>query len=1051
MEFVDGLTLRQMMREGRMKPEEALVIVPRICEALQFAHEQGVVHRDIKPENVLLDKQGRVKIADFGIAKLMGGAPLPVGEGQAVPKAGEWVGLTQDQVLGTPHYMAPEQVEHPQTVDHRADIYSLGVVFYEMLTGELPLGKFQPPSKKVQMDVRLDEIVLRALEKHPELRYQQVSEVRTCVETIAATPDAGSSRRQEAQTESVGDGASPGRSASAAATGMKSWTSFCFATSVAGVLLIGSLCGLLFRQVSGGWLMGTFILLACASAMLAFVLERSATAETQRVWFKAGAWLAFITALPVAGFGVFFLNALLSERGGWHPNPAEAVIVPLVWLGALLLPVCGWLLLRAARQPLGGAWKVAVVTVVVVILAFIVSYFQKAQKRQQAEQQREMKAAQEIAHALPQLRSEDVEQRRSAAMRLFSLRTGAKGAVPELLQALNDSDGLVRMFAASALGHIGTNAGPAAASELSRALEDPDQRVRFSAAEALGSVDLQTTANLAVLIDRLTNRPSEDAASWPEQRREAVVALAKMGARALPALPALHAIENEPEVNSHVNVKGAIAQIEHWAKRFDGRLLVPPGNAHFRPVVERALLAKAPMKTVDGLNFKTGKVVSTLEFENTSDTSTAKWLAEHRIDLAVVAAGWTNVWAFGSRQIQISRVPDDWWNSTTHDALLGALAKHELKVANGFPLMPFDSRSTPPLTFVFQTGDGTIGLLQITSVKATGEPPGLELRYKLLPELKPSSGMAGERSELGMSFGPVIERVVNDLDDKQGNQALNLKTGQLLSLPAAIGSWPDPALQEWLNTNAVDLLADFARERWALIGRGMQFGDLADEGWRTGSLAEMERVLRNGTRRLEARTNRSGSFYLLPTNVLPPMTFAFQTSSGKRGVLQIAGFAENPRGVKIRYKLVQTKPTASAGSRNPEPSHRKFVRLVVDKAALTFEGQPTTWDDVGTLLEKVPERKNTVLECAVTSDRITVQQQNEWFGKCIALAHGLGFEYASFIGIQPLGSKGTTPSTVPTEAGPLPGTPPAFSFALGGKAVGLRRLILLRKTAHECK
>lgn len=175
MEYVDGVTLRQWLREGRMKPEEALAIVPKICEALQFAHEQGVVHRDIKPENVLLDKQGRVKIADFGIAKIVGAE-------------GSRPGLTEERaVLGTPHYMAPEQVEHPQTVDHRADIYSLGVVFYEMLTGELPLGKFQPPSKKVQVDVRLDEVVLHALEKEPERRYQRVSEVKTDVEKIAST------------------------------------------------------------------------------------------------------------------------------------------------------------------------------------------------------------------------------------------------------------------------------------------------------------------------------------------------------------------------------------------------------------------------------------------------------------------------------------------------------------------------------------------------------------------------------------------------------------------------------------------------------------------------------------------------------------------------------------------------------------------------------------------------------------------------------------------------------------------------------------------------
>ena len=70
--------------------------------------------------------------------------------------------------MGTPYYMAPEQTEHPREVDHRADIYSLGVVFYQMLTGELPLGRFAPPSQKVQIDVRLDEVVLRALEKEPE-------------------------------------------------------------------------------------------------------------------------------------------------------------------------------------------------------------------------------------------------------------------------------------------------------------------------------------------------------------------------------------------------------------------------------------------------------------------------------------------------------------------------------------------------------------------------------------------------------------------------------------------------------------------------------------------------------------------------------------------------------------------------------------------------------------------------------------------------------------------------------------------------------------------
>ena len=175
MEFVDGVNLRQAMRMGRFTPAQALAVVPHICEALQFAHNEGILHRDIKPENILLDSKGRVKIADFGIAKLVG-----------EPRT-DATRTGSGATLGTPHYMAPEQLERPGEVDHRADIYSLGVVFYEMLTGELPLGKFQPPSQKVEVDVRLDEVVLHALEKEPARRYQQVSQVKTDVDTISGS------------------------------------------------------------------------------------------------------------------------------------------------------------------------------------------------------------------------------------------------------------------------------------------------------------------------------------------------------------------------------------------------------------------------------------------------------------------------------------------------------------------------------------------------------------------------------------------------------------------------------------------------------------------------------------------------------------------------------------------------------------------------------------------------------------------------------------------------------------------------------------------------
>ena len=173
MEFVEGTDLRQVLSSKQLSPAEALAVVPQICAALQFAHDEGIVHRDIKPENILLDTKGRVKIADFGLARLMNQTEIAFTLTQA------------DQRMGTPHYMAPEQIEHPHQVDHRADIYSLGVVFYEMLTGELPIGRFDPPSQRVRMDVHLDDVVLHTLEKAPDRRYQHASELKTDVEAIS--------------------------------------------------------------------------------------------------------------------------------------------------------------------------------------------------------------------------------------------------------------------------------------------------------------------------------------------------------------------------------------------------------------------------------------------------------------------------------------------------------------------------------------------------------------------------------------------------------------------------------------------------------------------------------------------------------------------------------------------------------------------------------------------------------------------------------------------------------------------------------------------------
>jgi serine/threonine protein kinase len=182
MEFIAGMNLRQRLRSGRLPLADVLAIMKQLCEALQYAHEEGIIHRDIKPENILLDRYGRVRIADFGLAKL------------TVRTTVDYTLTGPMQVMGTWNYMAPEQLDNPQAVDHRADIYALGVVFYEMLTGSVPRARFPLPSE-TGANAALDEVVLRALERDPERRYQRVSEFWAQLESIAAADSAAGARQ----------------------------------------------------------------------------------------------------------------------------------------------------------------------------------------------------------------------------------------------------------------------------------------------------------------------------------------------------------------------------------------------------------------------------------------------------------------------------------------------------------------------------------------------------------------------------------------------------------------------------------------------------------------------------------------------------------------------------------------------------------------------------------------------------------------------------------------------------------------------------------------
>ncbi|MFZ5441241.1 MAG: serine/threonine-protein kinase [Myxococcota bacterium] len=172
MELVAGINLREMMASGRLSIRDALRIGTQVARAIDYAHEMKVVHRDLKPENILVDARGHVKIADFGLAGMKGNE--------------RDISLTATAVaMGTVNYMAPEQRRDAKHVDHRADLYSLGVLLYEMLTGELPIGRFKLPTQKVPgLDARVDEVVGALLETEPEARPARANVVAEVLEAV---------------------------------------------------------------------------------------------------------------------------------------------------------------------------------------------------------------------------------------------------------------------------------------------------------------------------------------------------------------------------------------------------------------------------------------------------------------------------------------------------------------------------------------------------------------------------------------------------------------------------------------------------------------------------------------------------------------------------------------------------------------------------------------------------------------------------------------------------------------------------------------------------
>ena len=188
MEYVDGQGLDEMIENRRKLPEkEALSIFKDVLDGLNFAHSRGVIHRDIKPSNILVDRGGRAKIMDFGIA-IMAGEKRLTATGTNV---------------GSPWYMSPEQIRHPMEIDHRSDVYSIGIVLYEILTGDIPFDGDtdyeikdkqinspvpEPTERNPQISNILSKIILKALEKVPDDRFNGCGELLEYIEEYETKP-----------------------------------------------------------------------------------------------------------------------------------------------------------------------------------------------------------------------------------------------------------------------------------------------------------------------------------------------------------------------------------------------------------------------------------------------------------------------------------------------------------------------------------------------------------------------------------------------------------------------------------------------------------------------------------------------------------------------------------------------------------------------------------------------------------------------------------------------------------------------------------------------
>ena len=910
MEYVNGVNLRQLLAGSRVSAREALAIVPQICDALQFAHDQGIVHRDIKPENILLDRRGRVKVADFGLAKIVGhDAPLTPSlspsDGERVAKPGEGTPVLTDagRVLGTPQYMSPEQIQAPGEVDHRADIYALGVVFYQMLTGELPGKRFVAPSSKVQIDVRLDEVVLRALEKNPALRYQQVSEVKTLVETIAATPGSAAAPAAPVDAPSTGTAGKAFAGASNAAREARALPEPARKSSTGKIVAIG--CGV----VAGG---GCLVLMLI---LVGFIWLRAAKVQTVRS--EREAMQRAVTARTLTGppFVARMYQAkvellVLADQPwtntvGWQPDgQASAVPFPIdhgsmnSWAEGKVTKKIAFRIWN--ESPEGMSYPVG-----------------------------RTDDASGVSATGSSLRPAWKRQPVTEFIQLICCPTNA--------QTMNISLGLANgaWETAVTLGKGGSAASGDWSATCNAVTGHSDVAVgcTYSKYEDWESrmVYVDDHGKVVPIQENMSHagdNPQTGATLLVSSNEYAHIKEFQLQRRKYQWAEFLN-VSLQPGHATTVTVKDSGEN--------NPAAPTPPAAAPalaFGPVVERVILPFDESSSQACLDMGSGKFHSPptdladrirLLADNGSGQPFTDlngpgdvrydWLKTSGVDLI---GGLTSD---GHAKFKYLGQPPHW--QTGWASFDGADAEKVVQMLKSSPFYAGDKPNLPAVYvndinpqlesvknasfFLFRTHDGDVGIMQVLG--ESQNPRGVKLRYKLVQNIVTTATLVSMAPAVpaaapALAFGPVVERVLPDQQD-QGGPFINFENGELVRAPNGLveNRYDRTLLMDWLikaGADACEIAGENGGHRIVSYTRDTCFSEVSPSSWEGMNESGLLYAWQSA-----ARINKID----LGNPDLLPRTFVFETRSGLKGLLQITGFTENPRGVKLRYKLVQPQAT----------------------------------------------------------------------------------------------------------------------------------------------